>query len=80
LREQGLSLFVLHAGVNDNIITGNPVDWSRNTVLVPGLEGIDNSEDFGGVTSSGCGVGEDEADGLFGVDDEDGTDRESNTL
>jgi len=80
LREQSLGLFVLNTGVNDNIITGDPIDWGGNTVLVAGLEGIDNSENLGGVASSGSGVGKDEADGLLGVDDEDGTDSESNTL
>jgi hypothetical protein len=80
LREQSLGLLVLDAGVDNNIISRNPVDGSGDAVLVAGLEGVDNSEDLGGVAASGCWVGEDEANGFLGVDDEDGTDGERNAL
>jgi hypothetical protein len=49
-------------------------------VLVAGLEGVDDAQDFGGVAASGGRVGEDGADGLLGVDDEDGADGEGNAL
>lgn len=46
-------------------------------MLVGGLEGVDDTEDLGGVTAGGGGVGQDETDLLVGVDDEDGADGES---
>jgi len=49
-------------------------------VLVAGLERVDDAQHLGGVASSAGGVGEDGADGLLGVDDEDGADGESNAL
>lgn len=49
-------------------------------MLVGGLESIDDTEDLGGVTASGSGVGEDQTDLLAGVDDEDGADGQSQTL
>lgn len=49
-------------------------------MLVAGLEGVDDAEDLGGVAASGGGVGEDGADGLLGVDEEDGADGEGNAL
>ena len=66
--------------MDNNIISWNPVDWGGDAVLVAGLERVDNTEDFGGVTAGGGGVGEDEADGLLGVDDEDRADGERNAL
>lgn len=68
--EKGLGQFVADAGVDDNIITWDPVDWSGDAVLVTGLEGIENSEDFGGVAAGRGWVGEDEADSLLGVNNE----------
>jgi len=49
-------------------------------VLVARLQGVDDAEDFGGVAAGAGGVGEDGADSLLGVDDEDGSDGEGNTL
>jgi len=49
-------------------------------VLVTGLEGVDDTEHLGGIAASRGGVGEDETDGLLGVDDEYGSDGESNSL
>ena len=51
LGKQSLGLLVLDAGVDDNVITRNPIDWGGDTVLVAGLEGVDNTEDLGGVTA-----------------------------
>lgn len=49
-------------------------------MLVASLKRVDNTEDLSSVTASGGGVGEDGADGLLGVNDEDGTDGEGNAL
>jgi len=78
--EQGLGLLVLDAGVDNHIITRDPVDWGGDTMLVAGLEGVNDTENLGGVAASGSWVGEDEADGLLGVDDEDRADGERNAL
>jgi hypothetical protein len=66
--------------VDDHIITGDPVDGGGDTVLVASLEGVDHAEDFSGVAASRGGIGEDETDGLLGVNDEDGADGECNAL
>jgi len=78
--EEGLGLFVLDAGVHDDVVSGDPVDGCGDAVLVAGLERVDDSEDLGRVTSCGCWVGEDEADSLFWVNDEDGADGECDSL
>jgi len=80
LGEQGLGLLVFDAGVDNNIITRDPVDGGSDSVLIASLEGINNSENLGGVAASGGGVGHDKADCLLRVDDEDGADGESNAL
>ena len=64
---------------DDNVVTRKPVDGSGNTVLLGGLEGINDTEDLSGVAAGGGGVGHDEADLLGRVDDEDGTDGKSHT-
>jgi hypothetical protein len=66
--------------VDDDVLTGNPVDRGGDAVLVTGLEGVDDTEDLGGVAAGGGRVREDGADGLLGVDDEDGSDGEGNAL
>jgi len=66
--------------VYNDIVAGDPVDRGGNTVLVASLERVDDSEDLGGVTAGRGWVGEDETDGLLGVNDEDGTDGERNAL
>jgi len=80
LREQSLRLIVLDAGVDNNIITWDPVDRGSDTVLVTSLKRVDYPENLGGVTAGGSGVREDKANGLLGVDDENGTDGECNAL
>jgi len=37
-------------------LTGNPVDRSGDSVLVTGLERVDNAEDLSSVATSGGGV------------------------
>ena len=49
-------------------------------MLVASLERVDNAQDLGGVTASAGRVRENGADGLLGVDDEDGADGEGNAL
>jgi hypothetical protein len=80
LREKGLGLLVLDAGVDNNIVTRNPIDRGGDAVLVAGLQGVDNSEDLGGVAASGGRVRHNEADGLLGVDDEYRADGERNAF
>ena len=62
--------------MNNHIVTWNPVDRSRHLVLVTRLKRINDTEHFSRVAASGCRVREDEADGLLGINDEDGTDGE----
>jgi len=54
--------------------------WFNIPILVTSLERVDNPQDLSSVPSSGGRVGENEADGLLGVNDEDGSDGESNSL
>lgn len=73
-------MLVLHAGGDNDIIAGNPVDGSGNLVLVTGLERIDDAQHLGRVAASGGWVGEDGADLLARVDNEDRADGEGNAL
>lgn len=78
--EELLGQLVADGWVNDNIITWYPVDWGGDAVLVTSLQRVDNPQDLSSVPSSGGWVGHNEADGLFAVDDEDGSDGESDSL
>lgn len=78
--EELLGLLILDRRVHNHIVTGDPVDGSGNLVLVAGLEGVDDAQDLGRVTASGGWVGQDGADSLLGVDDEDGANGESNAF
>ena len=49
-------------------------------MLVASLQRVHNAQDFSGVAAGGGGVGEDGANGLLRVDDEDRTDGERNAL
>lgn len=66
--------------MDDNIVTWNPVDGSGDPVLVTSLERVNNAENLGSVATGGGWVREDGADGLLGVNDEDGADGERNAL
>lgn len=44
----------MQTGVEE--LTGNPVDRSGDSVLVTGLERVDNTENLSGVATSGSGV------------------------
>lgn len=65
---------------DDNIITGEPVDGAGDTVLLGGLQSVNDTEDLGGVAAGGGGVSHDETDLLGGVNDEDGADGQSHAL
>jgi hypothetical protein len=80
LGEELLGEVVADRWVHNDIIAWDPVDWGRDAVLVAGLEGVDDAENLGGVAAGGGWVGEDEADGLLWVDDEDGADGEGDAL
>lgn len=79
-REELLGLLVLDGWSDNDIVTRDPVDGGGDAVLVASLEGVDNAEDLGGVAASRGRVREDGADGLLGVDEEDGADGEGDTL
>lgn len=66
--------------MNDDIITGGPVDRGCDLVLVAGLERVDNAEHLGTVAAGRGRVGQDGPDRLLGVDDEDRADSEGNSL
>jgi hypothetical protein len=66
--------------MNNDIFTRIPVDRCSNTMSIGRLEGVNHSEEFHGIPTSRGWVGEDEADGLFGVNDENRADGKSNAL
>ncbi len=49
--------------MDDDVLAWEPVYWGGDAVLVAGLEGVDDAEDFGGVAAGGGWVGEDCAAG-----------------
>jgi len=57
--------------MDNHIITWNPIDRCSHFVLITSLQRINYPENFGGITAGRGGVGENEAYGLFWVDDED---------
>jgi len=66
--------------VDDNVVALVPVDRGDNLVFVTQLEGIDHSDDLVKRTAGLGRVGDGEADDLLGIDHEDGSDGEGNTL
>lgn len=78
--EELLGLVVADGGVDDDIVAWDPVDGGGDPVLVASLQGVDDTQDLLGVATGRGGVGQDGADGLLGVDDEDGADGESDAL
>lgn len=79
-REEGGSLLVGDGGVDNDVVAVLPVGGGGDAVLVTELEGVNDTEDLVKVATGRGGVGEGEADGLLGVDDEDGADGEWDTL
>jgi hypothetical protein len=78
--EQLLGLLVLDRRVDDHVVARHPVDGRRHPVLVAGLQRVEDAQHLGGVAAGGSRVGEDRADRLLGVDEEDGADGEGNAL
>ena len=54
--------------------------WFNIPVLVTSLERINNPQDLSSVPSSGSWVRQDKTDGLLGVNNEDGSDGEGDSL
>lgn len=79
-REQLLGLLVADGGSDNDIVSGHPVDGGGDAVLVTSLERVDDAENLGGVAAGRGRVGEDGADLLLGVDEEDAADGEGNAL
>lgn len=73
-------MLVVHTRVDNDIVARYPVDRGSDLVLVTRLERVDDAQNLGGITASRGGVGEDEADGLLGVDDEDRANGKGNAL
>lgn len=71
-----LRIFGFDGRVHDHIVARDPVDRGCHLILVTRLERIDDAEDFSSIAAGRGWVREDETDGLLGVDDEDGADRE----
>lgn len=59
---------------NDDILTCLPVDWGNNTLSVTLLQGVDDSQNFGGVSTDRSRVGQNQSDGLLWVNDKDRSD------
>ena len=78
--EELLCLVVLDRWVDDDIISGHPVDWRRHLVLVARLERVDDAQDLGAVAARRGRVRQDGPDRLGGVNDENGPDREGDAL
>lgn len=68
------------AGMDNDIVTLLPVTGSGDLVLVAQLERVDDAQDFIKVTAGGCGVCDNQADSLLGINDEDRSNSERNTL
>lgn len=66
--------------MDNDVVARDPVDRGGDLVLVAGLQRVDDAQDLGAVTAGGSRVRQDGADGLLGVDEEDGADGEGNAL
>ena len=76
--EESLSLGVFYTWVDNDIVTRRPIDRCGDTMLVRGLVRVNYSEKFRRVTTSGGRVGEDEANDLLGINDENRANGEGN--
>jgi hypothetical protein len=66
--------------VNNDIVTGNPVDGGGDAVLVASLKAVKDTEDLGTVTACAGGIRQNKTNGLLGVNDEDRADGECDAL
>lgn len=67
-----------HRRRHDDIITNVPVDRGSYTLLITGLQGVDDSQDLSGVSAGGGGVHHGQADLLARVDNEHGANSKRN--
>lgn len=67
-------------GGHNDIVSDVPVNGGRDALLVGSLQGVDHTENLGGVTAGRRRVEHDQADLLGGVNNEDRADGESNAL
>lgn len=63
--------------MHDHVVAGNPVDGRSHLVLVASLQRVDHPEHFGSITTGRGWIGQNQADGLLGIDDEHRADGES---
>ena len=75
-----LRLLCLDAWMYDHIITGHPIDRGGDLVLISRLQRIHHTQHFGRIATGRGRVGENEANGLLGIDDKHASDGESNAL
>lgn len=78
-REQLISLLLLDAVGNDNVLPRNPIDRGGNLVLGADLQRVDHPQELVDVPPRRGRVGDDEPDDLFRVDDEDASDGQRET-
>ena len=78
--EEGGSLLVGDRGVNNDIVAVLPVGGGGDSVLVTNLERVHHAQDLVKVATGRGRVRQGQADGLLGVNDEDGANGEWDTL
>ena len=66
--------------MDNDIVTWNPVNRCRDSVLVASLKRIDDAEHLGRIAARRSRIGHDQSDGLLGIDNEDGADGEGDAL
>jgi hypothetical protein len=78
--EELLGLGVVDAGSDNHIITRDPIDGGGDLVLIASLKGVDHSKHLGSVAASRGGIGQNQSNGLLGVDDEYGSNGQGHAL
>jgi len=51
-----LGILSLDGRVDDDLVTGDPVNWGGDLVLVAKLQGVDDAQDFGAIAAGRGGV------------------------
>jgi len=80
IREELLGLVVRDSVIDNDVFARFPVDGGGDLVFVAKLQGIYSAKNFIKVSANSSGIGNREADGLLGVDDEDGSDSKRHAL
>jgi len=78
--EQLLGFLVVNGRVYDHVVSLAPVHGRRYLVLVAELQRVNHTKNLVKVPARGSGVGNRQANNFLRVDDEDGPDREGETL